>query len=474
MDNTSTLTREDLLNALSSLTEDDMLKLSAAQATIMKQKEIDRRRKKAEKAHKYKIGYSPAQDRYYTRHPEDYKKKIFRKSKEELLDFLFSYYFPEELLQEETTLDSLFAEWLEFKTTITDSPNTISTLEKHYHRYFEGSDLFRKPIKEITVKDLNLWANQLIRDNSLSSKQWQTIKTIPKQIFEFAMDDGLIDTNPFPSLRVTVKFRQIAKKKSEEEVFNTEEFEFLVKDLTASFEKTHHVRFIAVLWNFFVGLRAGEISGLMWNDVDLRNRQITIRREIILVERKRLDSGIYKESIDNGSYSIFPRQEGKKWVYVMVDHTKVHKERIIDLPEEAVKILREIPKASIYVFADKTGKILTLRQINSVLEDACVHLAQSRGVQGTVAELRKTVKIKRSHKIRKTYASTLSAAGFPIDRIREYLGHSSLQTTLGYIYDPLSDAERRNLLENAFGNGNIPHRGMHPKTDEKHPKIGVR
>ena len=148
-------------------------------------------------------------------------------------------------------------------------------------------------------------------------------------------------------------------------------------------------------------------------------------------------------------------------MYVMVDHTKTHKERVIDLPEEALAILRAIPKQSTYVFADKNGKILTLRQINAVLEDACVHMAQANGAKGTVAELRKSVKIKRSHKIRKTYASTLSAAGIPIDRIREYLGHSSLQTTMGYIYDPLTEEERRELLEGAFS----------AKKTAKHPKI---
>lgn len=68
-------------------------------------------------------------------------------------------------------------------------------------------------------------------------------------------------------------------------------------------------------------------------------------------------------------------------------------------------------------------------------------------------------------------ASLMTSAGFPIDRIREYLGHSSLQTTLGYIYDPLSDNERQELIDNAFSRVKIPTGGMHPKTGEKHPKI---
>ena len=162
--------------------------------------------------------------------------------------------------------------------------------------------------------------------------------------------------------------------------------------------------------------------------------------------------------------TILPDQENKKWIYVLVDHTKTHKERTIDLPLNAISILKEIPKTSVFVFANETGHILTLRQINSVLEDACVHVAKKLGAEGKTSDLRKEVLIKRSHKIRKTYASRLSAAGFPIDRIREYLGHSSLQTTLGYIYDPLSESERKDLLEAAFS-------PWHPNGTPKLPKI---
>lgn len=458
------MTLEELKKELSSLSESDILSLGTVTDDIMKKRELECRRRRAEEAHKYAIGYSTSQERYYTRHPADYSKKIFRTRKEDLLDLLFEYYFPGETSAKPNTLETLFPEWLEYKSTLTDSPSTITVHEKHFHKYFEGTPLFQKPIATITVKDLNLWANQLVRDYNLSSKQWQTIKTIPKQMFEYCMDDGLIDQNPFPSMKVTVKFRQITKSKSEDQVFNSDELALLLNDLWNSFEKTHQVRFLAVMWNFFAGLRAGEVSGLMWSDVDLKKGFVTIRREVICVQREKLENSVYKEAVDNGDYLVLSGQDNRKWVYVLVNHTKTHKERTLALPDDAISLLREIPKTSMFVFADERGRILTLRQINAVLEDACVHVAKAQGVEGKASDLRKTVRIKRSHKIRKTYASTLSAAGFPIDRIREYLGHSSLQTTLGYIYDPLSENERKELLEDAFS-------GVHPKIAKMHPKI---
>lgn len=47
-------------------------------------------------------------------------------------------------------------------------------------------------------------------------------------------------------------------------------------------------------------------------------------------------------------------------------------------------------------------------------------------------------------------ASRLNANGVPLDCIREQLGHSSLSTTLGYIYNPLMEKETYNLISKAL------------------------
>ena len=52
--------------------------------------------------------------------------------------------------------------------------------------------------------------------------------------------------------------------------------------------------------------------------------------------------------------------------------------------------------------------------------------------------------------MRKTYASNLNAHGVPLDSIRELLGHTNLQTTLGYIYNPLTEKETYNLISQAL------------------------
>ena len=42
--------------------------------------------------------------------------------------------------------------------------------------------------------------------------------------------------------------------------------------------------------------------------------------------------------------------------------------------------------------------------------------------------------------------------GIPLDAIREMLGHSELSTTLGYIYNPLTEGETYSLIKNSLDN----------------------
>jgi len=81
------------------------------------------------------------------------------------------------------------------------------------------------------------------------------------------------------------------------------------------------------------------------------------------------------------------------------------------------------------------GASITSRQIAYVLEK----YAQ-----------RNDLKTKSTHKMRKTFASNLNANGVPIDSIRELLGHSELNTTLGYIYNPLTEKETYDLISKAL------------------------
>ena len=70
------------------------------------------------------------------------------------------------------------------------------------------------------------------------------------------------------------------------------------------------------------------------------------------------------------------------------------------------------------------------------------------------------INVKTSHKIRKTYISTLIDSGLNIDQIRRMAGHSDERTTYGnYCFNRMTEEQTEEKIENALkvikGNQNL-------------------
>ena len=173
------------------------------------------------------------------------------------------------------------------------------------------------------------------------------------------------------------------------------------------YAETGDSSYLAVKINFMLGLRVGELVALKWEDFFDEKYLHIVREEI----RNQVTNEIY-----------------------VVEHTKTNKDRFVILVPKAIDILKKIEPQGNYIFM-RDGERITSIRIASVLRKYARY-------QGVI--------VKSSHKMRKTFASNLNAAGVPLDCIRELLGHSSLSTTLGYIYNPLTEDETYNLIEKAL------------------------
>lgn len=343
-------------------------------------------------------------------------RKIIRASTEEnLFQKLYDFYYANRHV-DNLTLKSLFPEWLEYKESITSSSNTIRRHEQHWKKYFSDLPLVNVRLSNLDLLELQKSCNLLIKQSNLSSKEWQNIKTILIGMFDYAFQKGWIKSNFMRDVKITVRFRQVNKKSGSTQTYQTEEYNALMEYLSKEYTETGNIAVLAVRFNFMLGLRVGELVALKWSDIkDLNHVQIT-REEI--KESSRTPDG---------------------WVdcYKVVEHTKTHSDRVVMLVPKAMAILNEIRLRAVcglsddgYVFVND-GERITARQVAYVLEKACNKLG---------------IPVKSTHKIRKTVASRLSAGGVPVDSIRETLGHSNLQTTLGYIYNPLTEKETYTLM----------------------------
>lgn len=338
---------------------------------------------------------------------DDGKRKILRAQTEtELVEKLFYIYYEQSTLDNLTFFD-LYKEWLTFKEAITNSPNTIKRHEQHYRKHFEHSNLHTKKVRQISELFLEEECNRIVKENNLTRKEWGNIRTIINGMFEYAARKKYLPENPMDKVKIYVKFRQVNKKSGKTETYNAEELETLNQYLDRMYTETGDCAFLAVRLNFLLGLRVGELVALKWDDItDTTHLHIT------------------REETRNQYTNT----------YEVVEHTKTNRDRYVVLVPKALEILKRIERQGGYIFM-RDGERIVSRQIAYVLEK----YAERQGKR-----------TKSTHKMRKTFASNLNANGVPLDCIRELLGHSNLNTTLSYIYNPLTEEETYKRISNAL------------------------
>lgn len=359
------------------------------------------------KTHKYAI--TPPNDskgsRWQTRYVgSDGKSKIIKaQTEDELLDKLVRLYFPD---KKKFTFNDLFEEWIAYYSKISNSGNTVKRHRQRYSKYFATSKLANMILTHIDTLLLEEECNRIIKEYVLTRKEWTNAKTILKGMFRYAIRRNYLSSNPLDNIQIVAKYRQTIKKTGKTETFNTDELNSLRSYLDHMYSETQDAAFMAVAFCLLTGLRVGELVALKWEDVSENHLHIT------------------GEEIKDQSANV----------YHIVNHTKTHQDRYVPLIPKAQDILASIERTSDFIFA-RSGERITSRQIAYVLEK----YAQAQGIR-----------TKSTHKMRKTFASLLNANGVPLDCIREVLGHNSLSTTLGYIYNPLTDAETYDLIAKAL------------------------
>lgn len=151
--------------------------------------------------------------------------------------------------------------WLKMK-----KPNIGNSQYKHYLSYLKCLNGY---IGEVSIKDIRLIhiqeiINSLFEENpntgKHSSKKLLTeIKNTAKQVFEFAIDNKVIDYNPAAKV-------QIPKKAI------SEERRALTEEEQAWISETPHRMQTAAMIMMYAGLRRGELIPLTWDDIDLKRK----------------------------------------------------------------------------------------------------------------------------------------------------------------------------------------------------------
>lgn len=275
------------------------------------------------------------------------------------------------------TLEKFFLDYSEYvKCTFSDKYlSSVKSSFKHLLLYFGPECL----IKAISIQDVEKLKADLAK--KAPSGYIVYMKTL-KASFNYAMEWGLIDTNPFSK----IKFK---KKQSTKPVFITKEELGRIKEHISNNTINDIVSF-----SFFTGCRLGEVINLRWEQIDFTKDLITI-----------------------GSNNF---------------QTKNSKSRIIPIADELRIILKSrVPvnkNSNRYVFNKPNAMNYHKDYVSSKFKEA----ARAAGMDASI----------HFHTLRHSFASNLANEGVPIIAIKELMGHSDIATTQIYSHTNLDSLQR--------------------------------
>jgi integrase len=267
-------------------------------------------------------------------------------------------------------------------------------------------ELAHLDVREIRLEHIQGYVNRL-EDMSASTIKKQ--KLLLSQVLEHAVLSDLIQRNPVQGVQMP------AMSHNTRVVYPFEKDE--QETLVAAFTEENNGRLrLRYGWGCVLiletGLRAGEALALEWGDIDEEKRTLKVTKNMVRVDGKNLVQRTTKT------------ESGR---------------RTIPLNSRAMEAIQNLKAQQIagcpYVFATRTGKHLSYRNLLTTMETAC----EAAGVEH-----------RGLHALRHSFASNLYARGVEVKIISKLLGHASVEITYNrYIH--LFEGEIDDTLRQAVG-----------------------
>lgn len=404
-------------------------------STIQKQIEMNERKKYLE-MHEFTVWQSKSDGKWRTYLPDEKNKRrlIKRNTEDDIKDVIIKYYKSVENDDEvrkkkEMNLNTLFPEWIKYKSIHTESSAYIKRITADWKKYYScKKEFINKPLCTMTKMYFDEWAHTMIKSYEMTKKQYYNMSVILRQCIEYAIECGYLETNEFSKVKINTKlFKRTKKKTAETQVYTEDEETRLISDMVRRFKRTpNSTAPLAVMFMFETGLRIGETCGLKFSDID--GDYISIQRQEVR-EFEWVDD--YTMTLKGFSIAEYTKSEdGYRDVY------------LTETAKNIISVCKQIRsnKKNDFIFNTPQGRI-NHYSIQAMIKRGCENL---------------DMMVKTSHKIRKTYISTLIDSGLNIDEIRKLVGHADERTTYGnYCFNRKTKEQTQNIIEFALSNKKV-------------------
>ena len=330
------------------------------------------------------------------------------------------------------TLNMAYDRYMSTKYNLRES--TKSNYNYMFDQYVRP-EFGKRKIADIKYSDVKFFYYYLLNDKKLQINTLDTVHTVLHPTFSMAVRDDIIRKNPTDGVMAEIK-KSGWKNKGVRHALTVEQQKAFMNAITAYPEFSHWLPLFTVLLG--TGCRVGEVIGLRWSDVDMKNHSINV----------------------NHSVTYYPRAERKCYFGVSLPKTEAGI-RIVPMMDTVHKILTdeyerqkyegfctyELDGMSGFIFSNRNGHLHNPHCINSALRRV-TESHNAREIVEAKREHREPVIIPKfsAHHLRHTFCSRLCEAELNVKIIQQIMGHKNVETTLD-IYTEVSFERQQNALD---------------------------
>lgn len=312
------------------------------------------------------------------------RKSISSTSYPGLIDKLFEHFYG----IQSYSLEDFFEIWIKWRDEETGtSKKTIKEDRFLWNSLLKNQEIIKIPMKDLKVQDYIDYFRKITKNRQLTRKRFNNLKSILNGMLYLAVEKGIISHNCLSD----INYKQFSFKVENNDVqpFTEEERLKIIASLST---QTDDFYSLAILLDFHLVLRIGELKGLKWSD---------IHGDFIRIQR-------------------FVNEKNE-----IVEDIKGHTEagrRNMPLTPSAKRILEQIRHMnpdSDYILI-RNGQPLSTCTFNRHLKKCCAELG---------------IEYRSSHKLRFSTASIMYKNGVEDTQLQKLLGHTTLSMTRHYLRD---------------------------------------
>ena len=341
-----------------------------------------------------------------------------------------------------TTINELFDLWCHIKRGLKD--NTFQNY-KYMYNTFVRPKFGKLKISQVKKSDVKRFYNYLADERGLQASTIDSIHTVLHQVFDLAVDDGYIRSNP--SERVLKELKQAHCFQTEKrKALTVAEQELFLDYLRNTPHYRHWYPIFAVMLG--TGLRVGEATGLRWCDIDLDEGLIDMNHTLVYYCH-----GPQKGCCFNVNT---PKTKAGERVVPMLGFVKeAFLEERENQKETGISCKASVDGYTDFIFVNRYGDTQHLGTLNKAIRRIIRDCNDAQFEKSENPEV--LLPHFSCHTLRHTFTTRMCEAGVNIKVIQDALGHADVSTTLGIYADVTKDLRKDEFagLEAYFQKGKL-------------------